>query len=129
MTLRGYLKTEDRPCAWVEDGSCEVTYATFVVLDADHRAFPNWMEDMGQNAFAGESGIGVGCYDEAAGEITYINDGLDGAVEGTISGADFNDLAESSPNNLVTVRVARFGSPGGRGAPECYSHFRNLVVL
>lgn len=129
LTLSGYLKVEGRRCAWVEDETCKVSYASFVVTRFNHPALFKWLDKLEGNAFVGESSIGLGCYESDKERIYSVNDADIGKTENIISGNALERLLASDSNDQVALQVTRAKLFGGTGAPDCYSHFRDFKVL
>ena len=127
LSLEGYLKTIERPCAFSEDATCKVKLAAFVVLQADD-LFKSFLKDLSGNAYATEDGIVLGCIDEGKKQITSANDADSGTVNNLIKGAQYDLLMGSGASRPINLSVEKPKLTGGRGAPDCYSHFRNFSV-
>ena len=128
LALNGYLTTLERSCAFNEDSSCKVKLAVFTVLTADNPQFNSFLKDLAGNAFAINDGIVLGCIDEAKRQINSSNDADTGEVENLISDGQYGLLVGSSPGNPINLSVEKPRLTSGRGAPDCYSHFRNFKV-
>ena len=129
LTLTGYLKIENRSCAFSEDASCKVDYAMFVVSKASNPNFSSWMQEIAGNSFVGPSSIGLGCYEKGNSRIYSTNDSDVGSATNIVSGSDLQRLLASSQSNQLDVEVTHKKFSGGTSAPDCYSHFRNFKVL
>ncbi|MEA2020110.1 MAG: hypothetical protein U9M98_00050 [Patescibacteria group bacterium] len=129
LTVRGYLETEHRACAFQNIEECSVDYAFFVTTKTNHPAFFDWLEEMKGNAFVKENAIGLGCYQKDQERIYSVNSSDEGDIENIIQGQELNKLLDSSSNNQVILRMDRLKLFGGTEAPTCYSHFRNFEVL
>lgn len=120
VTLTGYLETQKRD---------NVEYAYFVYDNISNAALSQFMEQNQGNSFAEGNKVGIGCKQEDQKRIFYENFGDSGEIQGQITGSDYDRLLESDKDSKVQMRMVRPIYTSGRGAPDCYSHFRNFDVL
>src|SRR5690606_35907002 len=123
------LRTETRHCDPGSMCSSTVEYASFVFTDTTNPALQSFVEQNLGNAFVGKNWVGLGCYEARHNRIYYQNASDDADVTGTISEADLGKLWSSSAQNPVQLRLVKPIYTSGRGAPDCYSHFRNFDIL
>lgn len=129
LILTGYLDVKTRECP--PDGMCEKTveYANFIFSETNDDDIYDFLGVNEGNSFAGSSSVGIGCYEEDQNRIYSENFGDAGNVENIISGEDLTKLLASSESNPVKLKITRPVYTSGRGAPDCYSHFRDFEVL
>lgn len=128
LELTGYMTIMERSCAFVEDDSCKVKLAVFHVLKADNPNFGSFLKDLSGNSFATDDGIILGCIDEAKRQITSSNDADSGTVDNLVTGSQYDLLMGGSREEPVKLSAEKPRLTGGRGAPDCYAHFRNFKV-
>jgi len=104
----GYLqlehKDEDPDIDW---GHPEHIYAKLIILACDQPDFLKWMgQAWGEQAkfWGGGEFIGLGCYDEEMGTISYSNTASD-MISGQISGEYLSLLQKSSEHNPVVIKA------------------------
>lgn len=131
LTLNGYLKTETRVCNPGDMCGETVEYSSFVfdMASTNNDAIKQFVKGNLGNSYVGEGQIGLGCMQTDRNRIYYENDADSGYVTGTITGDDYFKLRASSKDAPVQLKFTREFYTGGRGAPDCYSHFRNFDVL
>ena len=112
----------------MEDNNCQVKLAVFTVLKADNPQFNSFLKDLDGNSFATNDGIILGCIDTVKKQINSSNDADTGTINNLISGGQYDLLVGSSLNNPINLSLEKPKLTGGRGAPDCYSHFRNFKV-
>jgi len=127
LTVTGYIDIVNRRCGFTEE-ACFVEYAFFVVEDTDEDAIYDFLPSQNGNAYAGTGKIGLGCYEKDQQKIHSGNDGNDEYYENVIEGEDFSKLMPSSQENPVRLKLTKPIYTSGRGAPDCYSHFRYFEV-
>jgi hypothetical protein len=129
LTLNGYVKVQKRICD--PEGMCgeTVDYASFVFYQAENQVIYDLLNEFAGNSFVSEGAVGLGCYQNDQKRIYSTNDADTGTVESVIIGSDFTKLMASNANNKVRLRMTKPIYTSGRGAPDCYSHFRNFDVL
>ncbi len=129
LALEGYTDIETSACTFQDIEECSVNYTFFVANKANHPAFFDWLEQMKGNSFIRENAIGLGCYQQEKERIYSINNADVEETESTITGKDLKKLLDSSKSNPIIIEVERLKLTAGRGAPDCYSHFRNFKVF
>lgn len=130
FTLNGYLKVENRVCNPGDMCGETVAYATFVYDKSDNPDIYDILMPTADNAFITASGVGLGCYEKNKARIYSTNDADTGMVENIISGLDLARLLTSSTSkNKIQMKMTAPIHLTGRGAPDCYSSFRNFDVL
>lgn len=135
IVLKGYLSIQTEACAFEEETDCKVDLARFHFERPDNEAFRQFVADNEGNSFIGSGFVSLGCYDSASAQLTYFNaadsDGEAPGIsfEGAIDGEDFEALMASRDQTTVTLFMERPIYTGGKGAPDCYSHFRNFKVF
>lgn len=129
LTLTGYLKVEKRVCN--PGDMCEKTrdYASFVFSQTSSKAIYDFLGTNEGNAFVQGKGVGIGCYEKDASRIYSQNEGDDGMVENIITGNNLQSLLNSNEKNPIKLQLTKPIYTSGRGAPDCYSHFRNFNVI
>jgi len=121
LTLSGYVELVER--------ENNIKYALFVFDDINNTALDQFMETNSGNSFAGENKVGIGCQEQDPKRIFYENFADSGEIQGSITGGDYDLLMNSSKDSKVELKMTRDIYTSGRGAPECYSHFRNFDVI
>jgi len=130
MTLKGYLEIEKHVCG-PNDGECSQTvdYANFVFARKDN---PQALDDLfhfGNGPFLSAGKIGLGCYEKSKSQISYQNNSDKDVIQGSIKSSDLSALLSSSSSKLVEMKMTQMVILNGKGAPDCYSTFRNFDVL
>ena len=129
LTLTGYLDVETIVCEPGNPCGETVDYAFFVITDTDNKAIDQFIADYHGNAFVfvreAKVGLGLGCYQKDQERIFSIN----GSMETSIFGEDLTKLVSSTETNPVSIKLTMPFTYGGKGAPACYSHFRNFEIL
>jgi hypothetical protein len=128
LTLTGYLDVQTRTCNPGDMCGETVEYASFRFSETNDQDIHKFLGPYEGNSFAGASIVGLGCYQKDKNRIFYQNDADSGMIEGEIKGKDLDLLLKSSKDNQVKLTLSREKYTGGRGAPDCYSHFRNFEV-
>lgn len=129
VTLTGYLEVVKRVCNPGDMCGETVDYASFVFRNNDNNAIKEFTGEYQGNSYVGDFAVGLGCQQTDKNRIYYENDADSGWKTGEISGSDYQKLIASSPENPVQLKLTREIYTSGRGAPDCYSHFRNFDVL
>lgn len=129
LTLTGYLDVQKRVCA--PDAPCgsTVDYASFVFTETSSKAIKEFTGTNAGNSFIAGDRVGIGCQQKDLNRIFYENFADKDKVTGEIKGNDYTKLIASSKNNQIELKLTRELYTSGQGAPDCYSHFRNLDVL
>lgn len=132
LTIKGYLEIQTWECKQNQEYlfPCEedIHYTFFVIVENQNPVLDEFLKDYQGNSFVGKNKIGLGCYQEDKKRIYSINLGESGEVENIISGKELDLLLQSNQDNLVTLQLVKPVLLSGRGAPNCYSHFRNFKV-
>jgi hypothetical protein len=129
LTLTGYLNIRTRVCD--ENSPCfkTVKYATFVFSSSDNIMIYDYLNTSRGNAFVSAGEIGLGCYEIENNRIYSENEGDTGAVHNIVSGPDLARLIYSDKMSQVKLQLTKPVYTSGRGAPDCYSHFRSFKVV
>jgi hypothetical protein len=129
LTLTGYLDVQTRVCNPGDMCGETVQYASFVFTSGANDALKKFTGQNTGNSFIAGDRLGLGCYEKDKNRIYYENDADSGYITGEIKGPDFTKLMASSKTNQVQLKFTREIYTSGRGAPDCYSHFRNFDVI
>ncbi|MEK9159474.1 MAG: hypothetical protein AAB383_01965 [Patescibacteria group bacterium] len=128
LVVNGYLTFEERPEAFCEENCPIYTYTFFNVLNTDNEFLDDYIEEQRGNSFVGETSIGLGCIEEDI--LWRMNDSNEfGMQKYTNSLEESETILNSSSENPITVELERYLYTGGRGAPDCYSHFAQVKVV
>lgn len=130
ITLKGHLDIERPECP--QGGTCQETvdYASLVFDTVNNTAFNEYVKESEGNAFIGVNSIGLGCYTEVSTNRIYsMNESDYGQVENMITDEDLTKLLASKDGAEIQIQVTKPILTAGAGAPDCYSHFRNMDVL
>jgi len=139
LELEGYMEVVKPECdpngeyGYGMDG-CPQDYANFVVVKSNSPVLFDYLKDGG--SFKGEGHFQLGCYKEGISIESYnISDDVPGGSpknvitsENKITGEQLELLENSDEDNLVRLKTERDIYTSGRGASECYSHFRDFVI-
>ena len=129
LTLTGYLDIQKRVCNPGDMCGETVDYASFHFTDTNDQDVHGFLGPYEGNSFGGPNIVGIGCYQQDTNRIYYQNDAdATGMIEGEIKGEDLDLLLNSNANNKVELTLTREIYTSGRGAPDCYSHFKNFGV-
>jgi hypothetical protein len=129
LILAGYLDVQRRACNPGDMCGNTVDYAYFVFGNTDNDAIKKFAGVNDGNFFVAGDRVGIGCRQKDPSRIYYENFADTGEVTGEISGDDYAKLVSSSQGHPVQVRMTRELYTSGRGAPDCYSHFRSFDIL
>jgi hypothetical protein len=129
ITLTGYLDVQKRVCNPGDMCGDTVDYASFVFTSGANDALRKFTGQMQGNSFVAGDRVGIGCLLSAQSRIRYENDADIGWKAGDITGSDYQKLVASSKTSPIQLKMTREIYTSGRGAPDCYSHFRNFDVL
>jgi hypothetical protein len=129
ITLTGYIDVQKRICQ--EDMPCGATvdYASFVFTSGANDALRKFTGQNTGNSFIAGDRVGIGCHEQPQSRIYYENDADSGYITGEIKSTDYTRLMASTKDKPVQLKLTREIYTSGRGAPDCYSHFRNFDVL
>ncbi|MCH8986977.1 hypothetical protein IIA94_02310 [Patescibacteria group bacterium] len=131
LKLTGYFDTQTWTCDLDDEfGLCSETveYGSFIFSKTDQDSIYDYLEESKGNSFIGSNSVGLGCYEEENGRIISYNEADNGGVMNTITGEQLEKLLLSSESNPVELKLTKPIYTSGRGAPECYSHFRFFEV-
>lgn len=128
-TLKGYLDIRRIECE--PGGMCEKTrdYAYFAIEGTDNSLIYDWLREYDGNTYVQRNMLGLGCYEPAQNRIYSVNESDTGLVDNIISGDSLARLLAASKSNPVRIKITKPIYTGGRGAPDCYAHIRNIQVL
>ena len=129
ITVTGYVDIQRRVCNPGDMCGATVDYVSFIFGNSGNDALKKFTGTQNANAFAAGDRVGIGCQQVSEGRVYYENDADRGYVVSEISGEDYAKLAGSTSSKPVQLKMTREIYTGGRGAPDCYSHFRNFDVL
>lgn len=129
ITLTGYMDVVTRVCN--PGGMCgsTVEYASFVYGETTNEALKKFTGTNDGNSFVAGDRVGIGCQQKDKNRVYYENDADSGYITGEISGTDYAKLITSTKDKPIQFKMTREIYTSGRGAPDCYSHFRNFDVL
>lgn len=128
ITLTGYLDIQRRVCKPGDMCGSSVDYAYFVFGDTDNQAIKEFTGTQSGNSFVAGDRVGIGCQLKDIKIIRYENFSDANEIVGEIKGGDYNDLLAATKAEPVKLTMTRELYTSGRGAPDCYSHFRNFEV-
>jgi hypothetical protein len=129
IILTGYLDIQKRVCNPGDMCGSTVDYAYFVFGNTDNEAIKEFTGSQSDNSFVAGDRVGIGCQDKVLKLIRYENFADSGEMVGEIKGGDYDKLLASTQGKPVQLKMTRELYTSGRGAPDCYSHFRNFDVL
>jgi len=129
LTITGYLDIKTKVCDSGNMCSETVEYASLIITETNNDLIYDFIELSKGNSFIAPNGVGLGCYQEDQSRIYSTNFGYNGSVDNIISGNDLEKLLSSAENNLVKIQITKPTPPPGSGAPDCYSHFRDIKVF
>jgi hypothetical protein len=129
LTLSGYVEVQRRVCNPGDMCGETVDYVHFVFPRTDNEAIKKFTGSVDGNSFVAGDRVGIGCQRTSQNKITYENDADIGWQVGEIVGSDYTRLMASTQTKPVQLKMTREVYTGGRGAPDCYSHFRNFDVM
>jgi len=129
LILTGYLDVKTRVCNPGDMCERTVEYASFVFTESSSDAIYDFLGVNTGNSFVGDTAIGLGCYEKDKNRIFYENFADVDSVQGEIKGQDLAKLLASNKTNPVKLEMKREIYTSGRGAPDCYTHFRDFAVL
>ncbi len=125
VTLTGYLVTEEEQFMDSEI----LNYANFYFTKTDNDSLVEYLRGSRVNSdIENYNYIGLGCYDKSKASIDSINSGDFDLVNNKIVGEDLEQLLLSSKTNQIKIQVSKTYVSSGRGAPACYSQFRNFKM-
>lgn len=124
LTLTGYLNLET-----IQDFEGEkVQYAFFRIIKTNSDLIYDYLKQSKGNSFVRDNAVGLGCYQEEGARIYSTNDSDNGTLENIITGNELQKLLSSSQSTLISLQLSQPILTGGRGAPVCYSHFREFEI-
>lgn len=129
IILTGYLDVQKRVCNPGDMCGETVDYAYFVFGNTDNTAIKEFTGSQSGNSFVAGDRVGIGCDQKDQSRIYYENFADSGEITGEIKGADYTKLKAATQGKPVQIKMTRELYTSGRGAPDCYSHFRNFDVL
>jgi hypothetical protein len=129
LTLTGYLDVQKRVCNPGDMCGETVDYASFIFTQTSSEAIKEFTGQNQGNSFIAGDRVGLGCQQKNLSRIYYQNFADEDNVEGEIEGEDYTKLIASTKDKPVQIKLTRELYTSGRGAPDCYSHFRNFDVL
>lgn len=135
LDATGYIEIIDEVCDPKMEGDIPCSQLTnyksavFHVTGSDSSLFMSWLGDAYENSLVGPDKITLGCYDDNKKIISYINSGDDGVVKSVINDGDLSSILSSTKSSPVKVQMVKSYNTAGKGAPLCYSVFRNFKVI
>lgn len=129
LRLTGYLDIVQRCGFFVEECNETFNYVFFVFTETNNELINDFLDQNKGNSFVKDNAIGLGCYQEDKNRIYSTNDGDDKVFENIISNKDLENLLLSNESNLIKLQLTKPIYTSGRGAPDCYSHFRQFKTL
>jgi len=132
VNVDGYLHTQSIECIKeLEIGPIcddDVEYAFFVIQSSESNAIFEFIDENEGNAFMSPLSVGLGCIERSNKRLHSINISDEGEYYNEITGDDFDALIESTQFAPVSVKMTRSVTSEGMGAPQCFSHFREIEV-
>lgn len=126
--LRGYVSLSERPQAFCQEDCPVFTYASFNILETENEFIDDYISGQKGNSFVGEMEIGLGCTDDNI--LWRMNDSNEfGMKKYTNSPETSEAILNATKENPITVNLERYLYTGGRGAPDCYSHFAQVSLV
>lgn len=137
ILLEGYLSVDTSACAFQDISVCKIDVAWFHFDNPGNDFFRQFVEEGIGNSFLATGAISLGCYDPEANRIYYSNaadaeDSPMGAelLNGEVTGEAFAVLMSTrDQSKSVNLWVEKPVLTSGKGADDCYSHFRNFEVI
>lgn len=125
LIVNGYAAISEMPEGFCVDDCLVYDYVFFNVLSTDNKFLDNYIEEQQGNSFVGDISIGLGCVENDI--LWRMNDSDEfGMQKYTDSPATSEAILNSSKENPITVELERYLYTGGKGAPDCYSHFAKV---
>ena len=124
VEARGHVVLEERKTAFCEENCPVYTYVFFIF--EQNKELQNFVQKNLENAFVKKNAIGIGCVNDEG--VYYYNDSDIGTKEETLPINISNRLLQSSKENKIDVQFRREINSSGKGAPSCYSHFRDFSI-
>jgi len=125
LTVVGYATTEQVQEAWCEQNCKTFDYVSFNIIESRNEEIFDYIGGQQGNSFVGEASIGIGCVED--GIIWRYNDSDEfGMQKYSNSPEESKVIISSSENDPAAIELERFLYTGGRGAPDCYSHFAEV---
>lgn len=124
VKAKGYVVLEERKAAFCEENCPLYSYAFFVFdknIELQH-----FIEQNEGNAFVKKNAIGIGCVNE---EGVYYHNNSDIGIKDEVLPLDTsNKILQSNTKNKIDLSFRREIVSAGKGAPNCYSHFRDFEI-
>ncbi|MDO8495466.1 MAG: hypothetical protein Q7S32_03010 [bacterium] len=129
VNVTGYTKIEHRVCPPDSPCGTDVDYVLFYITKVDDQNFSDYLKEGSGNAFLNQGSFGLGCYQQDSSRIYSVNFSDKGTAQNIITGSDMEKLLKSTEQNPVSLQATKAVFSAGRGAPECYSYFRNFQLV
>jgi hypothetical protein len=128
LVVRGYATTSLIPEAFCKENCPIYTYVLFNIVETNNEFIDDFIAGFEGNSFLEDGKIGLGCIENDA--LWHINDSDEFRMKKyTISLETSKAILNSNCDNLVTIKLERYPYTSGTDAPDCYSHFGNIVLL
>ncbi len=126
--VRGYATVESVPQPFCEQDCTMHDTVMFHVTQSNTPGFTALLAQSGTDTDAGILGdVALGCRD--ADGIRYFNDSDANPMgEFRIAAPVATAILTSTASNTVALQLTKDPLSGGRGAPECYSHFTAVAL-
>ena len=125
----GYVVTKE-----IEEGFCAencktFNYAFFNILETKNQPIADYIAESAGNSFVGDMSVAIGCFTDN--NLLWRMNHSDelGMQKYQNSDSSSETLLNSSPTNLIKVKLERALFTGGSGAPDCYSHFGKVNII
>jgi hypothetical protein len=125
----GYITTMEMDESFCTENCQTFNYAFFNILEVTNELVETYVDEKAGNAFVGDMSIGIGCVADTG--LLWRKNHSDefGMQTKTHSVASSEKLLNATAENPVTINIKREPSTAGAGAPECYSHFTEVISI
>jgi hypothetical protein len=128
LIVNGYATLQERPEAFCEENCPVYTYVFFNILDTENKFLDAYIKGQKGNSFVGETSIGLGCV--ADNILWRMNDSNEFGMQKYTNSLKTSEVVlNSSTEKPITIELERYLYSGGRGAPDCYSHFAQVKIV
>lgn len=126
LTVTGYAQVQEIDEAFCEENCTVYDYVVFQATEEVTGANAFFEENEG-NSFVSRESFGLGCLEDDI--ISYSNHSDQYGMDQVELSAELTQqILDSTKESPITLRLQKLKLDGGRGAPTCYSHFRNVML-
>lgn len=124
--VRGYAVISREPEPFCEQNCRMFDLVSFRITETNSEGLKKYLGQMGQEN-PSEYAITLGC--KEGDTIRYANQQGMEMKEYTLTGPTANGILAATKESPVMLSLYKEAIGGGRGAPECYSHFTTVSVV